>query len=66
MKEKMKGKIVKMKERKKGRGRKKRKQGEMEVRNQKRQNGRKADIYDDFHKYSVLSKIRWKIRTTYI
>jgi len=31
MKEKMKGKIVKMKERKKGRGRKKRKQGEMEV-----------------------------------
>ena len=54
----MKGKVVKMKERKKGKGRKKRKQGEMEVRNQKRQNRRKADIYDDFHKYSVLSKIR--------
>ena len=60
----MKGKIVKMEERKKGRGRKKRIQGKMEVRNKKRKNGRKADIYDDFHKYSVHSKIRWKIRTT--
>ena len=37
----MKGKIVKMEERKKGRGRKKRKQGKMERRNNKRKNGRK-------------------------
>ena len=43
MKEEMKGKIVKMEERKNRRGRKKRKRGKMERRNNKRKNGRKEE-----------------------